>query len=99
MPGSQSVGALSQTAAIRQRLLNYLQRLFLDLRFDASPADSFSSFKAPVETFTTPELLLSSNYMIFSDLCQYLFLYLLLRTQNSAQQSLFCFLFNKDFSL
>ena len=31
MPGSQSVGALSQTAAIRQRLLNYLQRLYLFL--------------------------------------------------------------------
>ena len=31
MPGSQSAGALSQTAAIRQRLLNYLQRLYLFL--------------------------------------------------------------------
>ena len=29
MPESQCVGALSQTAAIRQRMLNFLQRLFL----------------------------------------------------------------------
>ena len=31
MPGPQSAGALRQTAAIRQRLLNYLQRLYLGL--------------------------------------------------------------------
>ena len=35
-------------------MLNCLQRLYLVLRFDASPADSFSSCKAPVETFTNP---------------------------------------------
>ena len=49
------MGALSLTAAIRQRMLNYLQRLYLDLWFDAPPADSFSSYRTPVETLTSPD--------------------------------------------
>ena len=42
-------------AAFRQLLLIYYQRLYLGLRFDASPADSFSSCKTPVETLTNPD--------------------------------------------
>lgn len=38
----------------RQRLLNYLQRLYLILPFNPSHGDSFTSFIAPVETSTSP---------------------------------------------
>ena len=48
------MSALGQTAAIRQRMLNYLQRLNLIVEFDASRAARFSSFIFPVETFTGP---------------------------------------------
>jgi len=55
MPGSQSAGALCQTAAIRQRLLNYLQRLILILHLNAVPSNGCLNFKTPVETFTSPK--------------------------------------------
>lgn len=55
MPGSQSVSALRLTAAIKQRLLNYLQRLYLGLPFNALHTDSFTSCMAPVETSTAPD--------------------------------------------
>jgi hypothetical protein len=48
------VSALRLTAAIRLRMLNYLQRLILILPFNAPHADSFTSFMIPVETSTTP---------------------------------------------
>ena len=53
-------------AAFRQLLLIYCQRLILGLWFDASPADSFSSCKTPVETMTTPcfESSLLSTYIL-----------------------------------
>ena len=54
MPESQRAGALSLTAAIRQRLLNYLQRLYLGLPFNPSHGDSFTSCMVPVETSTSP---------------------------------------------
>ena len=54
MPGAQRAGALSLTAAIRQRLLNYLQRLYLGLPFNPSHGDSFTSCMVPVETSTSP---------------------------------------------
>lgn len=38
----------------RQRLLNYLQRLYLILPFNPSHRDSFTSCMAPVETSTSP---------------------------------------------
>ena len=37
-----------------QRADNYLQRLYLGWELTHRPADSFSGFTAPVETFTTP---------------------------------------------
>ena len=48
------MSALRLTAAIRQRMLNYLQRLILICDLTHQPADSFSSFITPVETFTSP---------------------------------------------
>lgn len=56
MPGSQSVGALGQTAALRLRMLNfYLQRLIFVCVFTWSQStDSFSIFSRPVETSTSP---------------------------------------------
>ena len=48
------MSALGQTAAIRQRMLNYLQRLILIVEFDASRATRFSSCMIPVETITSP---------------------------------------------
>ena len=44
----------SDCCQIRQRMLNYLQRLILILEFDASRATRFSSFMIPVETITSP---------------------------------------------
>ena len=49
------MSALGLTAAIRQRMLNYLQRLILILPFNPSHGDSFTSCMTPVETSTTPE--------------------------------------------
>ena len=56
MPGSGAAGGSGRTAAaIKQpAVLNYLQRLFLICDLTHQPADSFSSFQTPVETFTTP---------------------------------------------
>ncbi len=48
------MSALRLTAAIKLRMLNYLQRLILILPFDAPHADSFTSCMTPVETSTTP---------------------------------------------
>ena len=39
---------------IKQRMLNFLQRLYLSLPFNALHADSFTSCKTPVETSTSP---------------------------------------------
>ena len=50
------MSALRLTAAIKQRMLNYLQRLILILPFDASHADSFTSCMTPVETSTGPNI-------------------------------------------
>ena len=44
----------SDCCQIRQRMLNYLQRLILIVEFDASRATRFSSFMIPVETITSP---------------------------------------------
>ncbi len=44
----------SDYCQIRQRMLNYLQRLNLILPFNALPATRFFRFKIPVETFTSP---------------------------------------------
>jgi len=52
--GIRGVGNMEPTAALRQRLLNLLQRLILILPFDALHTDSFSIFNRPVETSTTP---------------------------------------------
>ena len=49
------MGALSLTAAIRQRTLNFRLRLYLFLPFNPSHGDSFTSCMTPVETSTTPE--------------------------------------------
>ena len=43
----------SDCCQIRQRMLNYLQRLILIVEFDASRATRFSSFMIPVETITS----------------------------------------------
>ena len=73
MPGSQSAGALCQTAAIRQRMLNYLQRLILICDLTHQPADSFSSFITPVETFTSPGDLTEQNLLpVLSPIFQYI---------------------------
>ena len=71
MPGMQGAGALQRTAAIRQRVLNYLQRLFLICDLTHQPADSFSRFITPVETFTTPWKLLEKYYTWFCPDCQF----------------------------
>ena len=44
-------------AALRLLMQNYLLRLYLNLRLSRSPADSFSSFKTPVETSTSPYII------------------------------------------
>ena len=44
----------SDCCQIRQRMLNYLQRLILIVEFDASRATRFSSCMIPVETITSP---------------------------------------------
>ena len=54
MPGSQAVSNPGQTAAIKRRVLNYLQRLYLGLPFDPLHGDSFTSCMTPVETSTSP---------------------------------------------
>ena len=41
------MSALGQTAAIRQRMLNYLQRLILIWPFNASPYDSLLQLHVP----------------------------------------------------
>lgn len=48
------MSALRLTAAIKQRMLNYLQRLILILPFNPSRGDSFTSCMIPVETSTAP---------------------------------------------
>ncbi|MBR4086116.1 MAG: hypothetical protein IKK33_17755, partial [Lachnospiraceae bacterium] len=58
--------ALGRTTAIRQRLLNYLQRLILILPFDALHTTRFSSCKTPVETFTTPCLKGAARFLLLS---------------------------------
>lgn len=95
MPGSQSAGALCQTAAIRQRMLNYLQRLILICDLTHQPADSFSSFITPVETFTSPGDLTEQNllpvllpdlqYIDFTSDCQPNFSVFCLRSTFSVQ--------------
>lgn len=52
-------GLTGKTTAIRQRKLNYLQRLYLSLPFNALHTNSFTGCKIPVETFTTPNRVLS----------------------------------------
>ena len=42
-------------------MLNYLQRLILALAFNAFHTARFSSFRIPVETFTTPDKILSGS--------------------------------------
>ena len=49
----------SDCCQIRQRMLNYLQRLILIVEFDASRATRFSSFMIPVETITSPYFLIA----------------------------------------
>ena len=56
------VPPVGQPAAIKQpAVLNYLQRLFLICDLTHLPADSFSSFKTPVETFTAPGSILQAH--------------------------------------
>ena len=50
------MGALRLTAAIKQRLLIFYQRLYLGLPFNALHTDSFTSCMAPVETSTAPDV-------------------------------------------
>ena len=58
MPVIQAAGYPGRQAAIRQPVLNYLQRLILSWTFYVVPAtDSFSIFSEPVETITTPGLM------------------------------------------
>ena len=57
-----NAGITGKTAATRQRKLNYLQRLYLILPFNASHANSFTGFMIPVETFTTPEIIFRFLY-------------------------------------
>ena len=54
--GYRAVGHPDQRAATRLLMLNYLQRLILNYGFltRSRTADSFTSFKTPVETSTTP---------------------------------------------
>ena len=58
------MSALRLTAAIKLRMLNYLQRLILILPFDAPHADSFTSCMTPVETSTTPYWITATHSVI-----------------------------------
>lgn len=73
-------GLTGKTTAIRQRKLNYLQRLILSCDLTHLPADSFTRFQAPVETSTSPYWIICIiivyypyNYEVSFSLCQVLF--------------------------
>ena len=64
--GSDKPPEATSSAAIRQQMLTdyYLQRLILIVEFNASRATRFSSFSFPVETFTSPYLIVMAAYDI-----------------------------------
>ena len=74
MPGSGAAGGPGRTAAaIKQpAVLNYLQRLFLICDLTHQPADSFTSFKTPVETLTNPYIIVMciAHYDVAPLICE-----------------------------
>ena len=54
---------------IKQRMLNFLQRLYLSLPFNALHADSFTSCKTPVETSTSPCTVAFTVIIIYCEQC------------------------------